>query len=195
MGDRANERGERAQSRPRPCVPIPYECPVGAATEFVYYGSRLRFQSRQGRQAVGRRPRRTPLSRWCPAQTKQAPLPAGRWRFRAHRLRCGATQAARLRVPPAQPDASARRCVISLAVDGSGDLQVDVADDGVGIRAHTRGGVGLPSMRERAAELGGSCSIERSPAGGTRVHAVIPLNRSEPGERSEHASVPATLRA
>ena len=91
--------------------------------------------------------------------------------------------------------ASARRCVISLAVDRSGDLQVDVADDGVGIRAHPRGGVGLPSMRERAAELGGSCSIERSPAGGTRVHALIPLKRSEPGERPEHASVPATLRA
>ncbi len=67
--------------------------------------------------------------------------------------------------------ASARRCVISLAVDGSGNLQVDVADDGAGIPAHPAGGLGLPSMRERAAELGGCCSIERSPAGGTRRSA------------------------
>ncbi|MEX2046886.1 MAG: sensor histidine kinase [Chloroflexota bacterium] len=91
--------------------------------------------------------------------------------------------------------ASARRCVISLAVDGSGDLLVDVVDDGGGIPAHPRGGVGLPSMRERAAELGGSCSIEPSVAGGTRVRAVIPLKRGEPGERGEHERVPAAQRA
>jgi signal transduction histidine kinase len=87
--------------------------------------------------------------------------------------------------------ASARRCVISLAIDGSGDLLVEVADDGSGIPPHPRGGVGLPSMRERAAELGGSCSIERSAAGGTRVRAVIPLKRGELGERAEHERVPA----
>ncbi|HUG07033.1 MAG TPA: GAF domain-containing sensor histidine kinase [Candidatus Limnocylindria bacterium] len=90
--------------------------------------------------------------------------------------------------------ASARRCVIRLAVDGSGDLQIDVADDGGGIPAHPRGGVGLPSMHERAAELGGNCSIERSPAGGTRVRAVIPLKRGDLGERAERASAPATFR-
>lgn len=71
--------------------------------------------------------------------------------------------------------ASARGCVIDLAVDGLGHLLVDIADDGDGIPPHPRAGVGLPSMRERAAELGGSCSIERSPAGGTVVRAVIPL--------------------
>lgn len=90
--------------------------------------------------------------------------------------------------------ASARRCVISLVVDGSGDLQIDVADDGGGVPAHPRGGVGIPSMRERAAELGGNCSIERSPAGGTRVRAVIPLKRGGPGEKAERASAPATFR-
>lgn len=89
--------------------------------------------------------------------------------------------------------ASARRCVISLAVDGSGDLLVDVTDDGNGFPPHPRGGVGLPSMRERAAELGGSFSVERSPAGGTRVRAVIPLKR-DTGGTGERASAPAMLR-
>jgi signal transduction histidine kinase len=36
-------------------------------------------------------------------------------------------------------------------------------------------GIGLGSMRERAAELGGRCEIEPGPAGGTRVQAWLPL--------------------
>jgi len=37
--------------------------------------------------------------------------------------------------------------------------------------------VGLGSMRERAEELGGSCRVTAGPAGGTSVHAVLPLQR------------------
>jgi signal transduction histidine kinase len=59
-------------------------------------------------------------------------------------------------------------------------LQLEVIDDGVGLPAALRGhaGVGLTSMRERAAELGGRCVIEPAPKGGTRVKAQLPLSTS-----------------
>jgi signal transduction histidine kinase len=49
----------------------------------------------------------------------------------------------------------------------------------VGLPAAHQVGVGLLSMRERAAELGGRCEVQRVPEGGTRVHAVLPLPRDE----------------
>ncbi len=55
-------------------------------------------------------------------------------------------------------------------------LNVRVSDDGVGVAAGRRSGVGLASMRERAAELGGTCMITSPPEGGTVVEAVLPLN-------------------
>jgi signal transduction histidine kinase len=36
-------------------------------------------------------------------------------------------------------------------------------------------GVGLSSMRERAAEMGGTCVVDDAPGGGTRVLARLPL--------------------
>lgn len=57
-----------------------------------------------------------------------------------------------------------------------------VADNGVGFDltavpqgARERYGVGLMSMRERAAALGGTINIESALGKGTRVHVVIPL--------------------
>jgi signal transduction histidine kinase len=69
--------------------------------------------------------------------------------------------------------AHARSCTVSLMVDGA--LELEVVDDGLGLPRDHRAGVGLASMRERAAELGGACSVERLPAGGTRVRAHLPL--------------------
>lgn len=59
-----------------------------------------------------------------------------------------------------------------------GTLRLEVLDDGVGLptqhdpRGH---GVGLAAMAERAAELGGTCSVDRRAGGGTAVIALLPL--------------------
>jgi signal transduction histidine kinase len=59
------------------------------------------------------------------------------------------------------------------------DLVVEVADDGVGIGEDVQTGVGLLSVRERAAELGGRADVSCPPAGGTVVSAVLPLGTIE----------------
>jgi signal transduction histidine kinase len=69
--------------------------------------------------------------------------------------------------------AEARRCAIQLRLDDG--LTVDISDDGKGVSAQARPGVGINSMRERAAELGGTCAISTAPQGGTRVFARLPL--------------------
>ncbi len=69
--------------------------------------------------------------------------------------------------------AQTKTCVVRLAVDE--DVTLDVVDDGVGIPAGRAAGVGLYSMRERAAELGGSCVVESISGGGTRVMVRLPL--------------------
>ncbi|MGY1738215.1 sensor histidine kinase [Geodermatophilus sp. SYSU D00684] len=63
-----------------------------------------------------------------------------------------------------------RASVVITHRDGS--LEVCVQDDGVGVRPGSRTGVGLGSMHQRAAELGGSCEVTGGP--GTTVRAVLP---------------------
>jgi two-component system NarL family sensor kinase len=76
--------------------------------------------------------------------------------------------------------AQAQSCRIRLALDEtSGVLQLQIIDDGVGLPADRRAGVGLASMRERAAELGGTCVIEPVRSGGTRVVVHLPLPASK----------------
>ena len=60
-------------------------------------------------------------------------------------------------------------------VEMNGALQVLVEDDGVGLPEHFRAGGGIASMRERAAELGGTCSVSRREPSGTSVRAVLPV--------------------
>jgi signal transduction histidine kinase len=64
-----------------------------------------------------------------------------------------------------------------LSVDG---LSVDVCDDGSGPAVGWQPGVGITSMRERAAELGGWCRFGSGPDGGGRVTALLPLAGSQP---------------
>jgi signal transduction histidine kinase len=54
-------------------------------------------------------------------------------------------------------------------------LQVEIEDDGAGLPAGLRAGVGLRSMRERAEELGGRLSVAPGARGGTCVRATLPL--------------------
>ncbi len=70
--------------------------------------------------------------------------------------------------------AHATICQVRLSVV-EGTLYVEVTDDGVGMAAGQQAGVGLHSMRERAAELGGKCHIQPGPRGGTQVCASLPF--------------------
>jgi two-component system NarL family sensor kinase len=73
--------------------------------------------------------------------------------------------------------AYATRCAVRIHLDHG--MHVDVRDNGVGLPAHWRAGVGIASMRERASELGGELVIEPSRPHGTRVAARLPV-REQP---------------
>ena len=68
--------------------------------------------------------------------------------------------------------AHARLCSVHLSVNDQ--VSIEVVDDGVGLPEDHRAGVGIASMRERAAELGGSWTIKSAAGGGTRVLAFLP---------------------
>jgi two-component system NarL family sensor kinase len=68
---------------------------------------------------------------------------------------------------------SASAAVVALSVH-SGTLRIAVHDDGSNVEAGWRPGVGLTSIRERAAELGGRCRIEHDRTGG-RVDVELPI--------------------
>ncbi|GAC1554380.1 MAG: hypothetical protein NVS2B7_30330 [Herpetosiphon sp.] len=74
--------------------------------------------------------------------------------------------------------AQAHRCCIRL--DLADGLCLEITDDGVGLPPDVCAGVGLASMRERAAELGGDYRIEPMLGGGTRVCARLPLATHQP---------------
>jgi signal transduction histidine kinase len=70
--------------------------------------------------------------------------------------------------------ARASRVEVRLSA-ADGLLRLAVVDDGVGLPAVPRSrGLGLSSMRQRAEEIGGRCTIE-SDGGGTRVSVALPL--------------------
>lgn len=64
-----------------------------------------------------------------------------------------------------------------------------VEDDGIGFepRGTFPGHLGLQSMRERAAELGGVLEVESGPGKGTLVRARFPLAASQSGAPPEHS--------
>jgi signal transduction histidine kinase len=69
--------------------------------------------------------------------------------------------------------AQAQHCFLRLAIDAE-TVQLTISDDGQGIPAGHRIGVGLHTMHERASELGGSCTITPRPSGGTAIQVWLP---------------------
>ncbi len=69
--------------------------------------------------------------------------------------------------------AQALHCFLRLAIDAEA-VQLTISDDGQGIPAGHRIGVGLHAMHERASELGGSCTITPGPSGGTAIQVRLP---------------------
>jgi two-component system, NarL family, sensor kinase len=69
--------------------------------------------------------------------------------------------------------AQARTASVLIAIDGA--LRLEIRDDGRGLPPDRGAGIGLSSMRERTAELGGSFELHSPPGGGTTVSVRLPL--------------------
>jgi two-component system, NarL family, sensor kinase len=73
--------------------------------------------------------------------------------------------------------AQARNARVHLQTNG--DLLLTIVDDGKGLPANVRAGVGLNSMRERAEELGGAFHIVSTPGAGATIKVRLPLRGEE----------------
>lgn len=69
----------------------------------------------------------------------------------------------------------AQASVCTVRLDRDNDLRVEVTDDGRGMAQSRAAGMGLVSMRQRVAELGGTLHVESVHQHGTTVTAVLPL--------------------
>lgn len=69
--------------------------------------------------------------------------------------------------------ANATTAHIELRADAS-QLAISISDDGRGLPAEARSGVGLRSMRERVSELGGTLVIDSSDGAGTTIQVTFP---------------------
>jgi len=79
--------------------------------------------------------------------------------------------------------ANATRVSICVA-QGNGTVELEVGDDGIGFNAgdveKRRPGMGLFTMRERAALVGGRLTLQSIPGVGTRVVVVVPVTAAAP---------------
>jgi signal transduction histidine kinase len=73
--------------------------------------------------------------------------------------------------------ASAKSISIGLHAVRGRRLQIEIVDDGAGFDPQrTSGrGLGLVGMRERAAAIGGTLTLESRPGFGTRIRLSLPL--------------------
>lgn len=70
----------------------------------------------------------------------------------------------------------ATQCDIRLRI--ADYLYIDVIDNGLGLPERLQPGVGMSSIRERVAELGGNCTFKKLPSGGTHVLVKLPMFQS-----------------
>lgn len=74
--------------------------------------------------------------------------------------------------------AGATKCSVRLTVNG--DLCLEICDNGHGLPDKLHYGIGIHSMQERAAELGGKCVVENTSQGGTCVVTRLPMRLLSP---------------
>ena len=86
--------------------------------------------------------------------------------------------------------AAASVCRVRAQCDQAG-LRIEIFDDGVGIPKGVTPGLGLRSIRERAAELGGRARVSRAEGGGTLVSVWLPIVANAP--ELENATVAAPV--
>ena len=74
--------------------------------------------------------------------------------------------------------ACAQRIDVSCETLADGNIQVQIADDGVGIGGASSAvnHYGLSIMNERASKLHGQLTISEPSSGGTRVHLTFPTS-------------------
>jgi two-component system NarL family sensor kinase len=71
--------------------------------------------------------------------------------------------------------AHAQHCLVRLELSVERSLYLSIIDDGCGLPGDYHAGVGITSLRERVAELGGACTITAKAPGGTCVSVRLPL--------------------
>ncbi|MGE3355533.1 MAG: GAF domain-containing protein [Acidimicrobiia bacterium] len=85
--------------------------------------------------------------------------------------------------------AQAATAIVDLRDDErAGFLRLRISDDGIGISdddRDRRGHLGLVSMQDRIALLGGRCTIGAGPHGGTVVDALVPCPCDDPGDHGQ----------
>jgi signal transduction histidine kinase len=87
--------------------------------------------------------------------------------------------------------ANATRVSICVA-QGNGVVELEVGDDGIGFNTgeveKRRPGMGLFTMRERAALVGGRLTLQSLPGVGTRVLVVVPVTAAAPTPSADLAT-------
>jgi signal transduction histidine kinase len=78
----------------------------------------------------------------------------------------------------ARRHSEAEEVLVTVRAEGA-YVVAEVSDDGRGFVVGGPSGVGLKSMRERAAALGGELVVESEPWAGTRVRLKVPVRRLE----------------
>jgi two-component system NarL family sensor kinase len=76
------------------------------------------------------------------------------------------------------------RCSVSILITDDA-VELSVRDDGGGLKPGRTPGVGLRSMRERSAEVGGTLTVRSPPEGGTVVAARLPLSLGGPVDQAD----------